>query len=79
MAIGRICSVSPNTMMSGLTVRAGPVIASMQIKTDDLAGAEVIGLLEAHLDHCRASSPPESVHALDLDGLRARNVTFWSI
>lgn len=51
----------------------------MQIRTDDLTGTEVIGLLEAHLDYCRASSPPESVHALDLDGLRARNVTFWSV
>jgi putative acetyltransferase len=51
----------------------------MQIKIDDLKGSEVIGLLQAHLDYCRASSPPESVHALDLDGLRARNVTFWSI
>jgi putative acetyltransferase len=52
---------------------------SMRIRTDDLSGAEIIGLLKAHLDYCRASSPPESVHALDLDGLRAKNVTFWSI
>lgn len=51
----------------------------MQIRTDDLSGAEIIGLLKAHLDYCRASSPPESVHALDLDGLRAENITFWSI
>jgi putative acetyltransferase len=51
----------------------------MLIKRDDLTGPEVIGLLQAHLDYCRASSPPESVHALDLDGLRAPNVTFWSI
>ena len=51
----------------------------MQIRNDDLRGPEVIALLQAHLDYCRGSSPPESVHALDLDGLRARNVTFWSI
>jgi putative acetyltransferase len=51
----------------------------LQIRIDDLSGADIIGLLEAHLDYCRASSPPESVHALDLDGLRATNVTFWSI
>ncbi len=51
----------------------------MQIRSDDLSGADVIDLLKAHLDYCRASSPPESVHALDLDGLRAKNVTFWSI
>jgi putative acetyltransferase len=55
------------------------MIMSMQIKTDDLTGPEVIGLLQTHLDYCRATSPPESVHALDLDGLRAQNVTFWSI
>jgi putative acetyltransferase len=24
-------------------------------------------------------SPPESVHALDLDGLRAPDITFWSV
>ena len=52
---------------------------AIQIRSDDLTGPEVIGLLQAHLDYCRASSPPESVHALDLDGLRAPNVTFWSI
>ena len=51
----------------------------MQIRIDDLRGLEVIGLLQSHLEYCRASSPPESVHALDLDGLRARNVTFWSM
>lgn len=51
----------------------------MQIRTDDLRGPEVIGLLQAHLEYCRAWSPPESIHALDLDGLRTRNVTFWSI
>jgi putative acetyltransferase len=27
----------------------------------------------------RATSPPESVHALDLDGLRGPDVTFWSV
>lgn len=25
------------------------------------------------------TSPPESIHALDVDGLRAPNVTFWTI
>jgi len=50
----------------------------MQIRIDDLRSAEIIDLLQAHLEYCRASSPPESVHALDLHGLRARNVTFWS-
>ena len=26
-----------------------------------------------------ATSPPESVHALDLDGLRVASVTFWTV
>jgi putative acetyltransferase len=27
----------------------------------------------------RANSPPESVHALDIDALRAPDMTFWSV
>ena len=50
----------------------------MQIRVDDLRGPEIAALLHAHLEHCRASSPPESVHALDLDALRAPGITFWS-
>ena len=49
------------------------------IRPDDLTGPEVIGLLHEHLDAVSRISPPESVHALDLDGLRAPNVTFWSV
>ena len=50
----------------------------MQIRVDDLRGPEIAELLQAHLDHCRTWSPPESVHALDLNGLRSPDVTFWS-
>ena len=51
----------------------------MEIRVDDLRGAEVIELLQEHLRCMRLVSPPESVHALDLDGLRKPGVTFWSI
>jgi len=51
----------------------------MDIREDDLRGPEIISLLEAHLDHMRSISPPESVHALDLDGLRQPSVSFWTI
>lgn len=51
----------------------------MIIREDDLGGPEIKVLLEAHLDLMRSISPPESVHALDLDGLRAREITFWSV
>lgn len=50
----------------------------MKIRADDLRGPEIAKLLAAHLDYCRASSPPESTHALDLDALRAPGITFWS-
>ena len=50
----------------------------MQIVEGDLSNPQVIGLLEQHLEGMHEHSPPESVHALDLEGLHAANVTFWS-
>jgi putative acetyltransferase len=51
----------------------------MRIEVDDLNRPEVHALLREHLQNMRALSPPESVHALDLDSLRAPDVTFWSV
>lgn len=51
----------------------------MQIVVDDLRSPEIAALLEAHLQHMHALSPPESVHALDLDALRRPEITFWSV
>ncbi|MEX3008692.1 GNAT family N-acetyltransferase [Hoeflea sp. TYP-13] len=50
----------------------------MLIRVDDLRGPEIATLLQVHLDHMRGLSPPESTHALDLDGLRTPDVTFWT-
>jgi putative acetyltransferase len=50
----------------------------MEFRIDDLRGAEIRALLRQHLDSAREHSPPESVHALDIDGLRQPGVTFWS-
>ena len=50
----------------------------MVIKVDDLSGPEIAALLREHLDCMAAVSPPESRHALNLDGLRRPEVTFWS-
>ena len=50
----------------------------MEIKIDDLSGGEVIKLLEEHLADMYATSPPESVHALDVNALRAPDITFFS-
>ena len=50
----------------------------MQIRIDDLSGAEIRELLEAHLANMRSISPPESTHALPIEGLRRPEVTFWT-
>lgn len=52
---------------------------SVLIQKDDLTGPEIASLLQAHLDHAARHSPPESIHALDLDRLRAPEITFWSV
>jgi putative acetyltransferase len=44
----------------------------MLIRVDDLTGPEIRALLEEHLHNMYELSPPESVHALDLAGLRHR-------
>jgi putative acetyltransferase len=51
---------------------------SMEFRLDDLQGAEIRGLLMEHLASAREHSPPESVHALDVDGLRQPGLSFWS-
>jgi putative acetyltransferase len=50
----------------------------MRIETDDLSRPAVHALLQEHLEDMYAWSPPESVHALDLDRLRAPTITFWT-
>lgn len=56
--------------MSGgdITIRAG-----------GLEKPEVQALLQEHLRRMREVSPPESVHALDVDGLNQANVSFWTL
>jgi putative acetyltransferase len=45
---------------------------------DDLTGAPIRALIAQHLAGMHEHSPPESVHAFDIDKLRAPDVTFWS-
>ncbi len=42
----------------------------MQIRLDNLRSEQIIGLLNEHLQSMVVHSPPESVHALDLEALR---------
>jgi putative acetyltransferase len=51
----------------------------MEIKIDDLKGAEICELLREHLRSMRRHSPPESVHALDIEALRQPEITFWTV
>jgi putative acetyltransferase len=51
----------------------------MLIRPDDLTGPEIRALLEEHLRHMHEISPAESVHALDLAGLRRPEITFWTV
>lgn len=49
-----------------------------QIVNDDPRAEDVRALLDRHLAFARAVTPPESVYALDSDGLSDPAVTFWS-
>ena len=51
----------------------------MNIKIDDLTGSEVHELLQEHLCNMAQLSPPQSVHALDIEELRQPDITFWTV
>jgi len=50
----------------------------MHIKIDDLQHPAIHALLNEHLQNMYELSPPESVHALSLEKLRAPDITFWT-
>ncbi len=50
----------------------------MEIRLDDLGGPEIAALLAEHLNCMAQVSPPESRHALNLERLRAPDITFWT-
>lgn len=51
----------------------------MRIELDDLSRPQVHALLNEHLTNMYELSPPENVFALDLTGLRAPDITFWTV
>ena len=51
----------------------------LEIRVDDLLGEAAQALLAFHLRDMHANSPPGSVFALDLSGLRAAGVTVWTV
>jgi putative acetyltransferase len=48
------------------------------IREDDLSGDEIRNLVRLHLEGMYASSPPENVFALGIDGLKSPQITVWS-
>lgn len=50
----------------------------LRFHVDDLTSAPVRALVAHHLAGMRDGTPPEDVHALDVDALRAPGITFWS-
>ena len=53
-------------------------MSQLVFRVDDLSGAATRELVARHLVGMRASSPAESVFALDVDGLTSPAVTFFS-
>ena len=51
----------------------------MNITEGGLDEPDVIALLGEHLQGMADHSPPESIHALDIEGLRAPDITFWTM
>ncbi|OCT15394.1 acetyltransferase [Paenibacillus pectinilyticus] len=51
----------------------------MEIQIDNLTGSEIIALVGEHFQNMADQSPAESMHALNLDGLRKPEITFWSV
>ncbi|MFI8285753.1 GNAT family N-acetyltransferase [Streptomyces albidoflavus] len=51
----------------------------MRITEDGTFGPDVVAFLDAHVAQMRSISPPESKHALDLDGLRRPGIAFWTV
>jgi putative acetyltransferase len=54
-------------------------MTALHFRIDDLEGDAIRALVSRHLRGMHENSPPESVHAFDLSGLRHPSVTFWSV
>jgi putative acetyltransferase len=52
---------------------------AVKIREGDLSDPAVVSLLGEHLEGMAEHSPPESIHALDVDELKAPGISFWTI
>lgn len=53
-----------------------PYPRGVEVSPDDPRREDVVALLTEHLSDMRATSPPESIHALDVDALVSPAITF---
>lgn len=53
-------------------------MSHLEIREDDLTGKKIADLLWEHLENMHEITPPESIHALDLEALRLPDITFWT-
>ena len=51
----------------------------MNITEGGLSEPDVVALLDEHLEGMADHSPPESIHALDIEGMKAPDITFWKM
>jgi len=63
-----------------MTATLSPSLSTdLSIRLDDLQDPRIAAFLEDHLADMRSTSPPESVHALDLAALRRPEIQFWTV
>lgn len=65
-------------MLSILKPSEKPETLSMQIKLGNVTDPQIIELMEEHLAQMKATSPPESTHALELEKLNKPEVLFFT-
>lgn len=54
-----------------------PVSIDVTVRAADLEDPDLVAFLAAHLAELEPTAPPESRHALDLEGLRSPAVRMW--
>jgi hypothetical protein len=69
---------SSSAVLIGAPSRYGFRMADARIAADDPRASDIRALLARHLVFAHEHSPPEDVHALDLDGLLDANFSFFS-
>ncbi len=52
---------------------------SLEIRIADLDDPRIVELLAIHLRTMRATSPPESVHALDIEQIKVAGLSVWAV